>query len=106
MNLSLLVIRCDDLEISKEFYQSLGLIFTKEKHGNGPEHYACEIEGMIFELYPNNDESPKDKSRLGFKVGDLNDVLSRVQVHSQYEYAGNTVYVVVDPDGRKVEISD
>ena len=68
MKLSLLVIRCKDLELSKSFYQRLGLSFVKEKHGNGPTHYSCEHDGFVFELYPNNNEQPKDNNRLGFKV--------------------------------------
>ncbi|MBX2857864.1 MAG: hypothetical protein KTR17_04310 [Cellvibrionaceae bacterium] len=105
MNLSLLVIRCKDLEASKNFYVALGLSFTKEQHGDGPEHFASEINGIVFELYPHNNNSLLDKSRLGFKVNNLGNVLSSVQVHSSYEYAGNTIYVLVDPDGRKVEVS-
>lgn len=90
----------------KEFYESLGLSFAKEKHGNGPEHFACEINETVFELYPKDSNTMTDKSRLGFKVSDLSRVLTKVQVSSTYEYAGQTIYVVVDPDGRKVEISD
>ena len=52
MKLNLLVIRCRDLEASRIFYESLGATFSLEKHGAGPEHYAGELEGLVFELYP------------------------------------------------------
>ncbi|WP_101757340.1 VOC family protein [Oceanicoccus sp. KOV_DT_Chl] len=106
MKISLLVIRCKDIEVSKGFYQLLGLSFVKEKHGNGPAHYSCEHDGIVFELYPNNGESPQDNNRLGFKVSDLATTIKNVTVTSSYEFEGNTIYVLTDPDGRKVEISE
>ena len=106
MKISLLVIRCQDIEVSKNFYQKLGLSFAKEKHGNGPEHYSCEHNGCVFELYPNKGEPPKDDNRLGFKVSGLSNIINNVAVTSSYVFAGNTIHVVTDPDGRKVEISE
>jgi catechol 2,3-dioxygenase-like lactoylglutathione lyase family enzyme len=106
VKISLLVIRCQDIEASKSFYKLLGLSFAKEKHGNGPTHYSCEHEGTVFELYPNKGESPQDNNRLGFKVSNLSDIIKNVAITSTYEFAGNTVYVLTDPDGRKVEISE
>ena len=105
VNLSLLVIRCKNIQKSKAFYESLGLSFAKEQHGNGPEHFASEINGIIFELYPNAEKAAVDNSRLGFRVNELDSILTRVQVQSSYSYEGKAIYVVVDPDGRKVEIS-
>ena len=105
MKVSLLVIRCKDIEISKSFYQGFGLSFVKEKHGKGPTHYSCEHDGCVFELYPNNDEQPKDNNRLGFKVLDIAKVIKGTVVSNTYEYNGKTIYMVTDPDGRKVEIS-
>ena len=47
-----LVIRATRLEEVLSFFQTLGLEFVKEKHGSGPEHYACERNGVVFEIYP------------------------------------------------------
>ena len=106
MKVSLLVIRCNDIEVSKSFYQLLGFSFIREKHGNGPVHYSCEHDGTVFELYPNKSESPQDNTRLGFIVSDLVNIIKNVAVTSTYEYVGKTVHVLTDPDGRKVEISE
>ena len=106
MKISLLVIRCQDIEVNKCFYELLGLSFVKEKHGNGPTHYSCEHDGTVFELYPNKGEHPQDNNRLGFKVANLINIIKNVAVTSTYEFAGNTVHVLTDPDGRKVEISE
>jgi catechol 2,3-dioxygenase-like lactoylglutathione lyase family enzyme len=106
LKLSLLVIRCKDIEVSKSFYQLLGLSFVKEKHGNGPTHYSCEYDGFVFELYPNKGESPLDNSRLGFKVSDINNVIKNLAIIETYEFSDKTIHVTTDPDGRKVEISE
>lgn len=105
MKISLLVIRCKDIEVSKDFYQMLGLSFIKEKHGNGPIHYSCEYNGCVFELYPNKGRPPQDNNRLGFKVSSLANIINNVPTNS-YEFAGKVIYVIDDPDGRKVEISE
>jgi catechol 2,3-dioxygenase-like lactoylglutathione lyase family enzyme len=105
MKISLVVIRCQDIEASKRFYQQLGLTFIREKHGSGPEHYSCEHEGVVFELYPNKGEAPEDNVRLGFKVAELALKVATLAVTSSYEFDSEVIYVVTDPDGRKVELS-
>lgn len=106
MKISLLVIRCHDIEVSKAFYERLGLHFQKEKHGKGLEHYSCEYEDTVFELYPKTIQTGLDNIRIGFKVTDINLIISQLEILSSYEFAGNKIYVVLDPDGRKVEISE
>jgi len=46
------VVRTDDIEVMREFFENFGLSFVLEKHGDGPEHYACECEGKVLEIYP------------------------------------------------------
>jgi len=105
MKISLLVIRCKDIEESKIFYEALGLSFTEEKHDNGPKHYSCQHDGCVFELYPNNGHAPLDNNRLGFKVKDINEIMSQLTATSSYNFNGKSVYIFVDPDGRKVEVT-
>jgi hypothetical protein len=50
--IALLVLRCTDLARSKAFYEALGLTLRAEKHGNGPEHWACQVGRTVLELYP------------------------------------------------------
>lgn len=108
--LNLLVLRCRDIETSRLFYEHLGIEFQKEKHGSGPEHYASVFEGMVFELYPLKGDEPVDRSRLGFAVNletDLKESLEAadIEIFSSYEFDGRLIFVVQDPDGRKVELS-
>ena len=46
------VMRVEEIDKVKDFLSYFGLIFVKEKHGNGPEHYACEKNGKVLEIYP------------------------------------------------------
>ena len=72
--LKFIVLKCKDIEESREFYERwVGLKFAKEKHGS--EHYAAELEGgIVFELYPmedNHGEGPEpgdEKPTFGFDI--------------------------------------
>lgn len=46
------VLRTDDMDKLVSFFSDLGLTFKTEKHGSGPEHYACEKNGKVLEIYP------------------------------------------------------
>lgn len=59
----------------------------------------------MFELYPNKGEATNDNVRLGFKVSDLALKIAALPVTSSYQLNSETVYVVTEPDGRKVELT-
>lgn len=105
MKLNLLVLRCENIETSKKFYEQLGLKFVKEKHGKGVEHYSSCIESLVFEIYPIAKGEVPCNSRLGFSIQHIEQLIAKIEIHSQYEFNGKIIYVVVNPDGRKVEIS-
>lgn len=46
------VLAVDDIERMKAFLEQFGLVFVHEKHGDGPEHYSCERNGKVLEIYP------------------------------------------------------
>jgi catechol 2,3-dioxygenase-like lactoylglutathione lyase family enzyme len=98
--LSLLVLRCSDLAASRAFYEALGLEFRDEKHGTGPEHFSCRVGALVLELYPVSDP-PSSLERLGFRVLDVESVTkAAVLAGGRLERPG----VLLDPDGRKVEL--
>ncbi|TQV62625.1 MAG: glyoxalase/bleomycin resistance/extradiol dioxygenase family protein [Sulfurovum sp.] len=107
INLNLLVLRCKNIEISKEFYEKLHLNFKQEQHGNGFIHYSTQINELVLELYPLVGNSI-DNIRLGFKlnVQNLKDYLTsqNIEIISHYDFNNSIVYVVLDPDGRKIEL--
>jgi catechol 2,3-dioxygenase-like lactoylglutathione lyase family enzyme len=100
-DVALLVLRCADLPASKAFYEALGLTFRLEKHGRGPEHWSCQIGSLVLELYPTS-TAPTSTERLGFHVVDVQAaVTAAVAAGGRLEGPA----LVVDPDGRKVELS-
>ena len=105
ITLNLLVLRCQDIEKTKLFYEKLLLSFVKEQHGKGAVHYATTLGELVLELYPLNG-SCVDNNRLGFRVNGCKEILEdeEIEVVSQYSFDGQLRYVVVDPDGRRVEI--
>jgi hypothetical protein len=52
------VIKSDEPEDVRHFFEALGLAFQNEKHGNGPAHVSCERNGMVLEIYPDSEASP------------------------------------------------
>ena len=77
--LNLVVLRASNLEHAATFYREIGLAFTLHAHGSGPEHYASECNGLVFELYPVSPKSsPTAGTRIGFSVKSVDDVVTRL----------------------------
>ena len=106
--LSLLVLRCKDIHACKRFYEGFGISFVEEKHGEGPEHFAAEDSGFVFELYPAGN-GPADQTGLGFETHDLDGL------HAQFrknQFAPREIretelgrmFILRDPDGRRIEV--
>ncbi|MGW6708100.1 glyoxalase/bleomycin resistance/dioxygenase family protein [Streptomyces sp. NPDC054956] len=93
--LTLLVLYTPRLEDCRRFYAELGLAFTPERHGRGPEHYAAVLaDGTVFELYPDRDDRRTGDLRLGLAVGGGAAIPPLAPGRHRR----------VDPDGRTVEI--
>jgi catechol 2,3-dioxygenase-like lactoylglutathione lyase family enzyme len=116
-SLSLLVLRTAKIDTCLEFYRRLGLAMAEEKHGKGPVHYSSSSNGITVEIYPetrkNFTESGTERTiRLGFMVESLAATLESL------ETLGATILyppsitqwghlaIVLDPDGREVEINE
>jgi catechol 2,3-dioxygenase-like lactoylglutathione lyase family enzyme len=106
--LSLLVLRANDLEHTRSFYEALGLSFTPEQHEPGPPHYASKLGDTVLEIYPR--ASARAAIRFGISVVDVDGAVEavrafggtvvRVDVGTPLRHA-----VVRDPDGNTVELS-
>lgn len=114
--LSLIVLRCVDLEVSRSFYAALGLCFEKEQHGNGPIHYSCRLGDLVLELYPGKPVSVSARTvggatMHGFRVDSLEAVLANLQIqrseiiHPPSDSPWGRRAIVLDPDGRAVELT-
>ncbi len=108
--LNLVVIRSADMDRSAEFYSKLGLIFTKHSHGKGPEHYACELGSVVFDIYPAKEKENTAGTRLGFQLNEIDSTIRNLIEHGaaiisepkDSEWGRRAV--VADPDGHKVEL--
>lgn len=76
---SLLVIRSADPDRASQFYSSLGFEFVKHSHGSGPEHFASDHAGFVFEIYPLQDHPPTTSTRIGFTVTSVDAAVEALQ---------------------------
>lgn len=80
VELNLVVLRSVDIDRAAQFYQGLGLEFTKHRHGKGPEHCAAEMEGLVFEIYPRSaDGESSAGTRIGFRVAPVEEAVAALE---------------------------
>jgi catechol 2,3-dioxygenase-like lactoylglutathione lyase family enzyme len=109
--LNLVVIRVSDLERAGRFYEALGLRFSRERHGNGPEHLATKSLKWVFEIYPQGSSASTAGVVIGFHVESIERSLAAVQqlgaelVLPPANGPWGLRAVVRDPDGHRVELS-
>lgn len=108
---NLLVLRSLDIHRAARFYQTLGLSFTLERHGDGPEHYSSDVKGFVFELYPLAEgRPPTSGTRLGFRVESVDELVSLAQsigaevVVAPHDSEWGRRAVIRDLDGHTVEL--
>ena len=109
--LNLVVLRAIGIERAAEFYSRLGLKFTRHQHGNGPVHFAAELGGCVFELYPQDPAGPSTLgTRVGFGVSSLDEVIAQLGAYpgAIISPPKNSPWgrraVIADPDGHRVEL--
>lgn len=112
--IALLVIKTNQLEKQKAFYENFGLVFQKEKHGNGPEHFSTFIkpQNVVFEIYPlpKNQLKSDMTTRLGFQVDDLKKTINSILriggvIKSDIRKTEfGILSIVKDFDGRSIEV--
>jgi lactoylglutathione lyase len=107
--LTLVVLRCADLERSKEFYETLTLSLNPEHHGSGPSHYSARLGETVLELYPAG-ATPGAPIRLGVAVPDLRRVVGALRVLGDFVITFDSDHsplraLVRDPDGNKIELT-
>lgn len=114
MKLNLLVLRTFDPEILKRQYELLGMCFEYHKHGNGPYHFACELNGFTLEIYPLTKSMTKADAniRLGFDTPNLQQTLNSLKASNWIiksdikDTEWGLTAVIQDIDGRKIELKN
>lgn len=109
--LNLVVLRSSNLEEAAKFYREIGFFFNRHAHGSGPEHYASEVNGMVFEIYPlSAKSSPTTGTRIGFKVKSVDETVAKLSniggtiVGPPADSEWGRRAVVKDFDGHTVEL--
>ncbi|WP_020559804.1 VOC family protein [Thiofilum flexile] len=103
--LTLLVLRCEDIDKTKHFYEQLGLSFREEKHGTGARHFSTILNGIVLEFYPASSHYSVDKARLGFNLPNLAQLPCYnpdLLIHRDEQI----LLIIKDPDGRTLELGD
>jgi hypothetical protein len=84
------VLSTDKLEECLSFYAAVGLVFARERHGDGPVHYSVRLsDGIVLELYPAGGRGPSGPRRFGIVLPPTGGPGGR--------------HVLRDPDGRAVD---
>ena len=105
------------MEASLTFYRAFGFSFVEEKHGSGPVHYSTQLGSIVLEIFPGEPASPLNRkasgaTMLGFSVASVDEaVLAAKNLGAQVVTAPTASpwgrrAVVVDPDGRGIELSE
>lgn len=105
-SLHFLTLRSADPQRALAFYACLGLAFESERHGSGPEHWACAMGALALEIYQATAKSPATPLSFGLLIDDLPGSIERLErlgfsLWRPFEPASQTA-VALDPDGRKV----
>lgn len=112
MQLRLLVIQTASMPALAAFYECLGIRLELHSHGGSPMHYSGNAGGTVIEIYPlaKGQEQPDKNLRIGFTIADFDAVIEKLRsegtvfaaapAHTAFGYCA----VVLDPDGRKVEL--
>ena len=113
MFINLIVLKVQNIERSKNFYSQFGLIFQSEQHGNGPRHYSCNLNEIIFEIYPASTDlrNLTQNIRLGFHVENLSQLFTDIKdIEKIISPPQNTPFgfraVVKNHDGHVIELTE
>lgn len=105
MNLKYLVIKCNDIEESKIFYEAIGFELTKEKHGEGLEHYSFKLNDITIELYPTK-KRVEGNLILGLEIEisvlEIQKKLSAISYSKEFIKNKDGSVSILDPNGNKI----
>ncbi len=111
ITLNLVVLRSADASRAVTFYTRLGLQFSRHRHGQGPEHFAAELPGGVFEIYPlAPGGAPTTGTRIGFRVASVDVALAALTdypaavISPAKDSEWGRRAVIADPDGHRVEL--
>jgi catechol 2,3-dioxygenase-like lactoylglutathione lyase family enzyme len=102
LGLTLVVLRCADLERTRQFYEALGLTLVPEQHAAGPRHYSARVGDTVVEFYPDASGSTRGL-RLGLQLVDVPAAMSALAEIGAVPRPGRPP-TIDDPDGHRLEL--
>lgn len=100
-----IVLRCANPENSRKFYETLGVSFSEEKHGNGPSHFAGSIrDELILELYPLRKDKLASRVTIGIPIASPEKIRYAEHASGQVARKLGDFYVLQDPDGNEIHL--
>lgn len=100
-----------------KLYRALGLTLTEEQHEGGPRHWACDLGEVHFAIYgakKGGDAVARPTggaTQIGFRVEDLGFAFAAAKsagaevVAEPEDVPWGRRAIVLDPDGRAVELN-
>ena len=96
--LNLLVLKSPSPGELAAFYGTVGLVFTSERHGDGPAHFAALLAGSgAIEIYPT---AAPGRTTFGLSVASREDF--RLKWLAAGGRTGTQAGVLIDPEGNVV----
>lgn len=109
------ILRANNKDETRAFYEKLGMKFSEHQHGNGPLHYVCEFRGAVLEIYQGRKQSEQKKEHDWREAGEttlyveLPPELSTDQLTAEAKIIQvireHALIVLEDPDGRAVMVA-
>ena len=99
-----------------EFYKSIGIPFEEEDHGEGPIHYACDLNGAHIAIFESSEGKATERgvggsSQIGFQVDNVDAIFDQAlkagakSLIAPQERPWGKRAVFEDLDGRSIEIN-
>ncbi len=111
-----IILHTGKLDEMVRFYRALGIPLEEESHDGGPLHYACQLGGIHFAIYPGPSGQAPGRRRggatqVGFQMDSLEATLADARaagaeiLQEPEEVPWGRRAVIADPDGRPVELN-
>jgi catechol 2,3-dioxygenase-like lactoylglutathione lyase family enzyme len=116
VRLGAIVLFTSSLDATVSFYRAIGIDLAKEDHDDGVPHFAAELDGCHFAVFPATGTSRSPGLRVpgcsfaGIAVASVRTSVESVRdlgapvLEDPTPYPWGVRAVVEDPDGRPVEI--
>ncbi|MBI4918459.1 glyoxalase/bleomycin resistance/extradiol dioxygenase family protein [archaeon] len=106
-SLNLLILRSQNVDLLRDFYQTLLQVSFEQHTDHGPVHYGMQVGSVYLEIYPTKKELAQLDSP-GFSVKNLDEIIARVEAKYLHKAPVDSSFgrfaIIKDPDNRLVHL--